>query len=115
VVRSGGEIQLSDNAAPRTYSKACARFRSNGKTRQAEREHEDSAEMQVSQRSSCSKVCTRTKKIGRNEERIFTAGEKPVKIAEKQRLSGTIRSSDGSEVQLEVQVLGLRWQETRFC
>jgi len=43
----------------------------------------DSAEMQVSAAEFVLEGLHAHKKIGRNEERIFTAGEKPVKIAEK--------------------------------
>jgi len=43
----------------------------------------DSAEMQVSAAEFVLEGLHAHKKIGRNEERVFTAGEKPVKIAEK--------------------------------
>ena len=44
----------------------------------------DSAEMQVSAAEFVLEGLHAHKKIGRNEERVFTAGEKPIKVAEKQ-------------------------------
>jgi magnesium chelatase subunit I len=44
----------------------------------------DSSEMQVSAAEFVLEGLHAHKKIGRNEERVFTAGEKPMKVAEKQ-------------------------------
>jgi len=43
----------------------------------------DSSEIQVSAAEFVLEGLHAHKKIGRNEERVFTAGEKPVKVAEK--------------------------------
>ena len=85
MVRSGGEIQLSDNAGAREVlaglseiqglMERIGKFNVNSK---------DTAEMQVSAAEFILEGLHAHKKIGRSEERVFTAGEKPMKVTEKQ-------------------------------
>jgi hypothetical protein len=53
------------------------------------------------------------KKIGRNEERVFSAGEKPPKVAEKPRLNAMSRSSAGRGDLISRQLLAISRQEKR--
>jgi len=81
----GGEIQLSDNAGAREVlaglseiqglMERIGKFNVNSK---------DTAEMQVSAAEFILEGLHAHKKIGRSEERVFTAGEKPMKVTEKQ-------------------------------
>src|SRR5467141_572417 len=80
----GGEIQLSDNAAAQDVLEGLSQIQGlMEKLGKLNVNTKDSAEMQVSAAEFVLEGLHAHKKIGRNEERIFTAGEKPVKIAEK--------------------------------
>jgi len=81
----GGEIQLSDNAGAREVLEGLSQIQGlMDKLGKLNVNAKDSAEMQVSAAEFVLEGLHAHKKIGRNEERVFTAGEKPVKIAEKQ-------------------------------
>jgi magnesium chelatase subunit I len=81
----GGEIQLSDNAAAEDVlvglSQIQGLMEKLGKLNVGPK---DSSETQVSAAEFVLEGLHAHKKIGRNEERVFTAGEKPMKVAEKQ-------------------------------
>src|SRR5216683_1080198 len=80
----GGEIQLSDNAAAQDVLEGLRQIQ--GLMEKLSRVNvgpKDSQEAQVSAAEFVLEGLHAHKKIGRNEERVFTAGEKPVKIAEK--------------------------------
>src|SRR5882762_9684462 len=80
----GGEIQLSDNAAAQDVLEGLRQIQGlMEKLGKLNVNTKDSAEMQVSAAEFVLEGLHAHKKIGRNEERVFTAGEKPVKIAEK--------------------------------
>jgi len=80
----GGEIQLSDNAAAQDVLEGLSQIQGlMEKLGKLNVGPKDSAEMQVSAAEFVLEGLHAHKKIGRNEERVFTAGEKPVKIAEK--------------------------------
>jgi len=80
----GGEIQLSDNAAAQEVLEGLNQIQGlMEKLGKLNVNTKDSAEMQVSAAEFVLEGLHAHKKIGRNEERVFTAGEKPVKIAEK--------------------------------
>src|SRR5437660_4639723 len=80
----GGEIQLSDNAAAEDVLEGLSQIQGlMEKLGKLNVNTKDSAEMQVSAAEFVLEGLHAHKKIGRNEERVFTAGEKPVKIAEK--------------------------------
>src|SRR5882762_243385 len=80
----GGEIQLSDNAAAQDVLEGLSEIQGlMEKLGKLSVNTKDSAEMQVSAAEFVLEGLHAHKKIGRNEERVFTAGEKPVKIAEK--------------------------------
>ncbi|MGA2978706.1 MAG: magnesium chelatase [Terriglobales bacterium] len=82
----GGEIQLSDNAAAQEVLEGLRQIQGlMEKLSKLNVGPKDSAEMQVSAAEFILEGLHAHKKIGRNEERVFTAGEKPVKIAEKQQ------------------------------
>ena len=80
----GGEIQLSDNAGAKEVLEGLRQIQGLmeklGKLNVGPKEP---AEVQVSAAEFVLEGLHAHKKIGRNEERIFSAGEKPVKIAEK--------------------------------
>jgi len=81
----GGEIQLSDNAAAEDVLEGLSQIQGlMEKLGKLNVNTKDSAEMQVSAAEFVLEGLHAHKKIGRNEERVFTAGEKPVKIADKQ-------------------------------
>jgi magnesium chelatase subunit I len=81
----GGEIQLGDNAAAEDVlvglSQIQGLMEKLGKLNVGPK---DSSEKQVSAAEFVLEGLHAHKKIGRNEERVFTAGEKPIKVAEKQ-------------------------------
>ena len=80
----GGEIQLSDNAGAREVLDGLSKIQGlMEKLGKLSVNAKDSAEMQVSAAEFVLEGLHAHKKIGRNEERVFTAGEKPVKVAEK--------------------------------
>jgi len=80
----GGEIQLSDNAAAEDVLEGLSQIQGlMEKLGKLNVNTKDSAEMKVSAAEFILEGLHAHKKIGRNEERVFTAGEKPVKIAEK--------------------------------
>jgi magnesium chelatase subunit I len=80
----GGEIQLSDNAGAREVLEGLRQIQGLmeklGKLNVGPKEP---AEVQVSAAEFVLEGLYAHKKIGRNEERVFSAGEKPVKVAEK--------------------------------
>jgi magnesium chelatase subunit I len=80
----GGEIQLSDNAGAKEVLEGLRQIQGLmeklGKLNVGPKE---AAEIQVSAAEFVLEGLHAHKKIGRNEERIFSAGEKPVKIPEK--------------------------------
>jgi magnesium chelatase subunit I len=80
----GGEIQLSDNAGAKEVLEGLRQIQGLmdrlGKLNVGPKEP---AEIQVSAAEFVLEGLHAHKKIGRNEERVFSAGEKPVKIAEK--------------------------------
>jgi magnesium chelatase subunit I len=81
----GGEIQLGDNAAAQDVLEGLRQIQGlMEKLGKLSVNAKDSAEIQVSAAEFVLEGLHAHKKIGRNEERVFTAGEKPVKIAEKQ-------------------------------
>jgi magnesium chelatase subunit I len=81
----GGEIQLSDNAGAREVLEGLSQIQGlMEKLVKLNVGPKDSAEMQVSAAEFVLEGLHAHKKIGRNEERVFTAGEKPMKVAEKQ-------------------------------
>jgi magnesium chelatase subunit I len=80
----GGEIQLSDNAAAQDVLEGLREIQGlMEKLGKLSVNAKDSAEIQVSAAEFVLEGLHAHKRIGRNEERVFTAGEKPVKIAEK--------------------------------
>jgi len=81
----GGEIQLSDNAGAREVLDGLRQIQGlMEKLTKLSVGPKDSAEMQVSAAEFVLEGLHAHKKIGRSEERVFTAGEKPIKIPEKQ-------------------------------
>src|SRR6266446_1219243 len=79
----GGEIQLSDNAAAEEVLEGLNQIQGlMEKLGKLQVNSKDSAEMQVSAAEFVLEGLHAHKKIGRNEERVFTAGEKPVKKQE---------------------------------
>ena len=81
----GGEIQLSDNAAAEEVLEGLSQIQGlMEKLGKLNVGPKDSSEMQVSAAEFVLEGLHAHKKIGRNEERVFTAGEKPMKVAEKQ-------------------------------
>jgi|CZLA01.1.fsa_nt_gi magnesium chelatase subunit I len=81
----GGEIQLSDNAGAEEVLVGLSQIQGlMDKLTKLNVGPKDSAEMQVSAAEFILEGLHAHKKIGRNEERVFTAGEKPIKVAEKQ-------------------------------
>ncbi len=81
----GGEIQLSDNAGAREVLEGLIQIQGlMEKLSKLNVGPKDSPEMQVSAAEFVLEGLHAHKKIGRNEERVFTAGEKPMKVAEKQ-------------------------------
>ena len=80
----GGEIQLSDNAAAEEVLDGLSQIQGlMEKLVKLNVGPKDSAEIQVSAAEFVLEGLHAHKKIGRNEERVFTAGEKPIKVAEK--------------------------------
>ncbi len=80
----GGEIQLSDNAAAKEVLDGLHQIQGlMEKLVKLNVGPKDSPEMQVSAAEFVLEGLHAHKKIGRNEERVFTAGEKPMKVAEK--------------------------------
>ena len=83
----GGEIQLSDNAGAREVLAGLSQIQGlMDKLGKLNVNTKDSAEMQVSAAEFILEGLHAHKKIGRSEERVFTAGEKPMKVAEKPSL-----------------------------
>ncbi|HEY6303782.1 MAG TPA: magnesium chelatase [Terriglobales bacterium] len=81
----GGEIQLSDNAAAQEVLEGLGQIQGlMEKLVKLNVGPKDSPEIQVSAAEFVLEGLHAHKKIGRNEERVFTAGEKPMKVAEKQ-------------------------------
>jgi len=79
----GGEIQLSDNAAAGEVLEGLTQIQGlMEKLGKLNVGPKDSAEIQVSAAEFVLEGLHAHKKIGRNEERVFTAGEKPVKKQE---------------------------------
>src|SRR5271157_263797 len=80
----GGEIQLSDNAGAKEVLEGLRQIQGlMEKLVKLNVGPKDSAEMQVSAAEFVLEGLHAHKKIGRNEERVFSAGEKPIKVAEK--------------------------------
>jgi magnesium chelatase subunit I len=80
----GGEIQLSDNAAAQEVLEGLSQIQGlMEKLGKLNVSAKDSAEMQVSAAEFVLEGLHAHKKIGRNEERVFTAGEKPPKKQER--------------------------------
>jgi magnesium chelatase subunit I len=80
----GGEIQLSDNAGAEEVLEGLRQIQGlMEKLVKLNVGPKDSSEMQVSAAEFVLEGLHAHKKIGRNEERVFTAGEKPPKIVEK--------------------------------
>jgi magnesium chelatase subunit I len=80
----GGEIQLSDNAAAEEVLEGLSQIQGlMEKLGKLNVGPKDSAEMQVSAAEFVLEGLHAHKKIGRNEERVFTAGEKPPKKQER--------------------------------
>ena len=80
----GGEIQLSDNAGAEEVLEGLRQIQGlMDKLGKLNVGPKDSSEIQVSAAEFVLEGLHAHKKIGRNEERVFTAGEKPVKVAEK--------------------------------
>ena len=80
----GGEIQLSDNAGAEEVLEGLTQIQGlMEKLVKLNVGPKDSTEMQVSAAEFVLEGLHAHKKIGRNEERVFTAGEKPPKIVEK--------------------------------
>ena len=81
----GGEIQLSDNAGAQEVLQGLGQIQGlMEKLTKLNVGPKDAAEIQVSAAEFVLEGLHAHKKIGRNEERVFTAGEKPIKVAEKQ-------------------------------
>jgi magnesium chelatase subunit I len=81
----GGEIQLSDDAGAREVLEGLIQIQGlMEKLSKLNVGPKDSSELQVSAAEFVLEGLHAHKKIGRNEERVFTAGEKPMKVAEKQ-------------------------------
>src|ERR1700692_1659163 len=80
----GGEIQLSDNAAAQEVLEGLNQIQGlMDKLSKLNVGPKDSAEIQVSAAEFVLEGLHAHKKIGRNEERVFSAGEKPVKKQER--------------------------------
>src|SRR6202522_3443413 len=80
----GGEIQLSDNAATEEVIQGLTQIQGlMEKLSKLNVGPKDSSEMQVSAAEFVLEGLHAHKKIGRNEERVFTGGEKPVKKQER--------------------------------
>jgi magnesium chelatase subunit I len=80
----GGEIQLSDNAGAQEVLQGLGQIQGlMEKLTKLNVGPKDAAEIQVSAAEFVLEGLHAHKKIGRNEERVFTAGEKAPKIAEK--------------------------------
>ncbi|MGA8539472.1 MAG: magnesium chelatase [Terriglobales bacterium] len=80
----GGEIQLSDNAAAREVLEGLSQIQGlMEKLGKLNVGPKDAAEIQVSAAEFVLEGLHAHKKIGRNEERVFTAGEKPPKKQER--------------------------------
>ena len=80
----GGEIQLSDNAGAQEVLEGLIQIQGlMEKLGKLNVGPKDGTEKQVSAAEFILEGLHAHKKIGRNEERVFRAGEKPVKIAEK--------------------------------
>jgi magnesium chelatase subunit I len=80
----GGEIQLSDNAGAEEVLEGLRQIQGlMEKLVKLNVGPKESSEMQVSAAEFVLEGLHAHKKIGRNEERVFTAGEKPPKIVEK--------------------------------
>jgi len=80
----GGEIQLSDNAGAQEVLAGLIQIQGlMEKLGKLNVGPKDSAETQVSAAEFVLEGLHAHKKIGRNEERVFTGGEKPMKVAEK--------------------------------
>jgi magnesium chelatase subunit I len=80
----GGEIQLSDNAAAEDVLEGLSQIQGLvEKLGKLNVSTKDSAEMQVSAAEFVLEGLHAHKKIGRNEERVFTAGEQPPKKQER--------------------------------
>ncbi len=80
----GGEIQLSDNAGAQEVLEGLIQIQGlMEKLGKLNVGPKDGIEKQVSAAEFILEGLHAHKKIGRNEERVFTAGEKPVKIADK--------------------------------
>jgi magnesium chelatase subunit I len=80
----GGEIQLSDNAGAGEVLEGLRQIQGlMEKLGKLNVGPKDMAEIQVSAAEFILEGLHAHKKIGRNEERVFTAGEKPIKVAEK--------------------------------
>ncbi len=80
----GGEIQLSDNAAAQEVLEGLCQIQGlMEKLAKLNVGPKDSAEIQVSAAEFVLEGLHAHKKIGRNEERVFTAGEKPPKKQER--------------------------------
>src|SRR5260370_8191328 len=76
----GGEIQLSDNAAAQEVLEGLSQIQGlMEKLGKLNVNSKDSAEMQVSAAEFVLEGLHAHKKIGRNEERVFTAGGHPIK------------------------------------
>ena len=81
----GGEIQLSDNAGAREVLAGLSEIQGlMERIGKLNVNSKDTAEMQVSAAEFILEGLHAHKKIGRSEERVFTAGEKPMKVTEKQ-------------------------------
>ncbi len=80
----GGEIQLSDSAGAQEVLQGLGQIQGlMEKLTKLNVGPKDAAEIQVSAAEFVLEGLHAHKKIGRNEERVFSAGEKPPKIAEK--------------------------------
>ena len=80
----GGEIQLSDNAAAQEVLGGLSLIQGlMDKLSKLNVSPKDSPEIQVSAAEFILEGLHAHKKIGRNEERVFTAGEKPPKKQER--------------------------------
>jgi magnesium chelatase subunit I len=80
----GGEIQLSDNAGAQDVLEGLSQIQGlMEKIGKLNVNARDSSEMQVSAAEFILEGLHAHKKIGRNEERVFTAGEKQPKVTEK--------------------------------
>jgi magnesium chelatase subunit I len=81
----GGEIQLSDDAGAKEVFHGLNQIQGlMDKLSKLNIGPKEAPELQVSAAEFILEGLHAHKKIGRNEERVFSAGEKPVKIAEKQ-------------------------------